>query len=80
MTKTYLVNGIRFRIEVRHEAGYWSVYVNGQRLVDRESYEIAHQIAHHLAHPEEHDNSESAEVAESIRRWLKDGELAREGH
>ena len=56
-------------IEVRHENAYYSVFVNGVRLVDRESFAVADRIADHLRHPERYDNSECAEVAESIRRW-----------
>lgn len=55
------------RVEVRPEDGCHSVFVNGERFVDRESFTIAHQIAYHLRHPDRSDDSESCEVAESIR-------------
>jgi len=58
-------------VDVRPEDGCWSVYVNGRRLVDRESYAIAERIAEGIITPGVHYPSESAEVAESIITWLQ---------
>jgi len=66
-------------IEVRRDAGYWSVYVNGHRAVDRESYEVAQRIAYDLTHPGVYEHSESYEVADSIRRWLAEADDADRG-
>jgi len=55
--------------EVRAVPGGFSVYFGGRRLVDRESQAVADRIVYFLEHPEAYDNSESAEVAESIRQW-----------
>jgi len=57
------------KIEVKREAGFWSVYVNGLRVVDRESYSIASRIADELESPGCHFPSEASEVAASIRAW-----------
>jgi len=57
------------KIEVAHEAGFWSVYVNGLRMVDRESYSIASRVADELREPGCHAPSEATEVARSIRLW-----------
>lgn len=54
-------------VEVRREAGYWSVYVNGQRMVDRESFAIADRVAECLRNPAAHPFTESAGVADAIR-------------
>ena len=54
-------------VEVKQEAGYWSVYVNGQRMVDRESHTIADRVAG-MVRSGQYDRSECAEVARSIRR------------
>ena len=57
------------QIEVKREGAYWSVYVDGIRTVDRESFATADRIAEALRHPERQGPSESNDVAESIRRW-----------
>ena len=57
-------------VEVRQEAGYWSVYVDGRLMVDRESYTVANSVAYALRHPETPRYTESDEVAHSIREWL----------
>ena len=54
------------RVDVRHEGGYYSVYVNGQRTVDRESATVAHRVAA-MVRTGRYDTSESAEVAAQIR-------------
>lgn len=56
------------RVQLIGKDGYWSVWVNGKRYVDRESFEIASRIAESIERPELGDISETAEVAESIRR------------
>jgi hypothetical protein len=55
------------KVELRKEDGYWSVYVNGVRTVDRESFSVADRIKQQLEHPTS-DHSEAGEVAESIRK------------
>ena len=56
--------------EVKHEAGYWNVYVDGIRTVDRESFAVADRVRYYLEHPECSDFSESSEVAHSIRQYF----------
>lgn len=58
---------MEFLVEVRNESGYWSVYVNGQRMVDRESFAIADRVAECIRNPRAHANTESREVADAIR-------------
>lgn len=62
---------VKLNAEVRHEAGCWSVYVNGQRIVDRESFAIADRVRGFLERPETLDNSESACVVRSILDHLQ---------
>jgi len=59
------------KIEVKRENGFWSVFVCGQRCVDRESFAVADRVRYHLEHPEEYDNSESADVADAIRKHFE---------
>lgn len=59
------------QVEIRKESGYWSVFVNGQRMVDRESFAVADRIVDELKQPGCHYPSESWEVAESIRRYME---------
>lgn len=54
-------------VEVKKEAGYYSVVVDGQRMVDRESFAVADRVKFYLDHPEQADTSESSEVAHQIR-------------
>jgi hypothetical protein len=56
-------------VEVKHENGYYSVYVNGRRMVDRESFTIANNIAERLK-TGKRDFTESSEVAEAISNWV----------
>lgn len=56
-------------IELRREGGFWSLYVDGLRLIDRESFAIADRIADRLRRPELDDLSEATEVARAIREW-----------
>jgi hypothetical protein len=60
-------------VEVRNEGGYWSVYVNGRQMVDRESYQIANNVADCLRNPDARPNTESAEVARAIRDAVEGG-------
>jgi hypothetical protein len=71
-TYTHRRNGREYAgtVEVRAEGGYWSVYVNGQRLVDRESFAIADRIADGIVTPGTHWPRESDEVSSSILDWL----------
>ena len=55
------------KVEVIEESGYFSVYVNNRRMVDRESYAIADRIRWYLENPNRWDYSECCEVAHSIR-------------
>ena len=57
------------KTELRQESGYWSLYVDGVRTIDRESFAVADSVRYHLDNPQAYDNSESAEVADSIRKW-----------
>lgn len=59
--------GRKLKVELRQEGGYWSVYVNGQRTVDRESFSVADRIKSELERPTTR-HTEAGEVAESIRR------------
>lgn len=58
--------GSPLHVEVKREAGDFSVYVNGTRLVDRESFTVADRIAT-MVRSARYDTSESAEVARQIR-------------
>jgi hypothetical protein len=58
-------------VEVRNEDGYWSVFVNGSRMVDRESYQVANNVADCVRNPNARPNTESAEVARSIRDYIE---------
>ena len=71
-TYTHHRNGREYHgnVELREEAGYWSVYVNGRRLVDRESFAIAERVADGIVTPGIHWPSESDEVSRSILAWL----------
>ena len=55
--------------EIRKEGGYWSLYVNGQRTVDRESFAVVDRVKWYLDNPLAWEPSESCEVADSIRKW-----------
>lgn len=57
------------KIEVRNEAGCYSVFVDDIRMVDRESFAIADRVADCLRNSNAYPNSECSEVAESIRKW-----------
>ncbi len=60
------------KAEVRRSlGGSWAVYVGDMAFVTRESYQVASHVAYHLEHPEAWDESESAEVAESIRKSIE---------
>ena len=56
-------------IELRKTGSFWSVFVNGYRLVDRESYAIASRVVDELKSPGCHAPSEATEVARSIAKW-----------
>jgi hypothetical protein len=55
-------------IELRQEDGAWSVYLDGKRTVDRESFTVADQVVYALTHPVLRGGcvSETIEVAASI--------------
>lgn len=59
--------------ELRHEGGFWSLYVDGQRAIDRESFAVADRVKYYLDHPTAWDHSESCEVAHTIREHMKGG-------
>lgn len=54
--------------EIRNEGGCWSVFVNGQRTVDRESFAVADRVKFYLDHSQAWDYSELCDVADSIRK------------
>ena len=58
-------------IKLCMHGSFWSVVVNGYRLVDRESYSIASRIYDELKTPGCHGQSEAAEVARSIVKWAE---------
>jgi hypothetical protein len=59
------------QVELRKESDCWSVFVDGIRCVDRESFTIADRIAEHLRRPTIVCGGECAEVARSIRSWYE---------
>jgi len=56
-------------VELLRRGSCWTVVVDGQVAVSRESYQVASNVVDHLEHPERFDASESASVAASIRSW-----------
>ena len=56
------------KAEIREEGGYYSVYWDGIRKVDRESYSVADRIAYYLNNPGKWSYSEASDVADAIRR------------
>jgi hypothetical protein len=55
-------------IEMRQEDGAWSVYLDGKRTVDRESFAVADQVVYALNHPASPwPVHETREVAHTIR-------------
>ena len=54
------------KTEVIHEAGYYSVYVDGARMVDRESFAVADRVAECIRNPNAHPHTESRQVADAI--------------
>ncbi len=60
--------------QVQEPDGSWSVLVNGRKLIDRESYQIASNIAYALSHPEIPDSSECGQLAAMLR-----GDILRNG-
>ncbi len=59
------------KIEVKPDTDYWSVFVNEVRIVDRESFSVAHRIAEAIRDPHVHPYSEAREVADAILNWAK---------
>ena len=59
------------KVEVKAEAGYYSVYVDGQRTVDRESYTVANHVAEALKGCPCGRYAESHEVAAAILKWKR---------
>ena len=56
--------------EIKREDGYWSLYVNGVRMIDRESFAVVDRVRERVDNPALEDNSEATEVARSIRDWM----------
>jgi hypothetical protein len=56
-------------VEVKNESGYWSVYVDNVRTVDRESYTVANNVAEALRNPLRWEPTEAYEVAGAIEKW-----------
>lgn len=64
--------GMKYNTEIRQEGGYWTLYVNGQRTVQRESFTVCDRVREALEHPAEAPYpSECYDVAESIRNWIR---------
>lgn len=64
-------------VEVEYLSYYtWSVYVNGERVLDRESCQVAENVAMCLRDESALPGSESREVADSILKHLKLGSHA----
>lgn len=55
--------------EIRREGGYWSLFVDGVRTIDRESFAIVDRVRVELEQPGTFPHSECAEVARSIHDW-----------
>lgn len=55
--------------EIRREGGYWSLFVDGQRMIDRESFAVVDRVKERVDNPALDDLSEATEVARSIRKW-----------
>lgn len=58
------------KVEVKHEGGCYSLFVNGQRTIDRESFTVVDRVREELEMPGCHYPSEAWEVARSIDKWL----------
>lgn len=58
------------RIEIKQEGAEYSVYVDGVRMVDRESCIVADNITHQLQ-TGSRDLTEASEVAQSIVESFK---------
>ena len=56
----------QLNVAVRQEGGYWSVFVNDVRCVDRESFTVAHNIAREIVTPSG-EPTECGNVADTIR-------------
>jgi hypothetical protein len=54
-------------VEMRPEGGAWSLYVDGRRTVDRESYTVVDQIKYAFEHPRALWGTETSEAAGAIR-------------
>lgn len=63
-------------VEIKREVGYYSVYVDGMRMVDRESLIIAEAIKRNIEQPERREFTESAEVARQICDWYAEQKAA----
>jgi len=44
--------------EIKREDGYWSLYVNGVRMIDRESFAVVDRVRERVDNPALEDNSE----------------------
>lgn len=54
-------------VEVRQDSGYWTLYVNGEALIQRDSFTVCDRVAYELTHPGALFPSEAHEVAQAIR-------------
>jgi len=61
--------------ELKQEGGCWSVFVDGVRMVDRESFTVADRIRERVDDPSLDDLSEATEVARAIRDWREKNRL-----
>ena len=64
------------RYYVEQDGAYWTVKdrETGLMLVRRESFTVASNICDRANNPKLDDNTESTEVARSIREWAEKGE------
>jgi hypothetical protein len=60
----------KLRIQQKQEADGWSLYVNGVRWIEGETYQVVSNVAAELAVPGSMGNSECTEIADSIRKHV----------
>lgn len=61
------------QVDIRQEDDGFSVFINGNRAVDRESYQVASNVQYHLLYPDDYDGSECAQMAEILRESFNTG-------
>ena len=58
------------KIELKKTASNWSIFVDGYRVMDRESFAVADRIRQELQNPSGR-MTEASEVADSIKSWVE---------